>query len=138
MNSCLDLFPCLEAKQGRKQLSTGRSTGAILGFQFGLYRVVITCLDHYYQVPRERCSTYQQNNEKYTLLRTFALIAILRVSSAHAIHWPRACHIIFKRTHRVKNSTKCRADDLCVNLVCEYFCWMVGDPTSFSADHFVF
>ena len=25
-------------------------------------------------------------------------------------------------------STKYRADDLCVNLVCEYFCWMLGDP----------
>ena len=38
------------------------------------------------------------------------------------------CHVIFKRAHRVEISTKCRADDLCVNLVCEYFCWMLGDP----------
>ena len=29
------------------------------------------------------------------------------------------------------NSTKYRADDLCVNLVCEYFCWMLGDPIFF-------
>ena len=29
--------------------------------------------------------------------------------------------------HRVEISTKYRADDLRVNLVCEYFCWMVGD-----------
>ena len=30
-----------------------------------------------------------------------------------------------------RNSTKYRADDLCVNLVCEYFCWMFGDPHFF-------
>ena len=35
-------------------------------------------------------------------------------------------HAIFKRAHRVENSTKYRADDLCVILVCEYFgCYSV-------------
>ena len=24
-----------------------------------------------------------------------------------------------------------RADDLCDNLICEYFCWMLGDPHFF-------
>ena len=33
---------------------------------------------------------------------------------------------------RTRNSTKYRADDLCGNLICEYFCWMLGDP------HFLF
>ena len=56
---------------------------------------------------------------------------LLRISSAHAIHWSRACHVIFKRAHRVENLTKYRADDLCVNLVCEYFCWKLGDPRFF-------
>ena len=56
---------------------------------------------------------------------------LLRISCAHAIHWSRACHVIFKRAHRVENSTKHRADDLCVNLVCEYFCWMLGDSQFF-------
>lgn len=42
-----------------------------------------------------------------------------------------ACHVIFKRAHRVENSTKYRADDLCINLVCEYFCWMLKDPHFF-------
>ena len=56
---------------------------------------------------------------------------LLRISSAHAIHWSRACHVIFKRAHRFENSTKHRADDLCVNLVCEYFCRMLGDPHFF-------
>ena len=37
----------------------------------------------------------------------------------------------FKRVHRFENSTKYRADDLCINLVCEYFCWMLGDPHFF-------
>ena len=64
-------------------------------------------------------------------LRTFAPIATKSISSAHAIHWSRACHVIFKRAHRVENSTKHRADDLGVNLVCEYFCWMLGDPHFF-------
>ena len=27
--------------------------------------------------------------------------------------------------------TKYRADDLCVNFVCEYFCWILGDPHFF-------
>ena len=36
-----------------------------------------------------------------------------------------------KRAHQVENSTKYRADDFCVNLVCEYFCWMLGDPHFF-------
>ena len=56
---------------------------------------------------------------------------LLRISSAHAIHWSRACHVIFERVHRVENLTKYRADDLCVNLVCEYFCWKLGDPHFF-------
>ena len=35
------------------------------------------------------------------------------------------------RAHQAENSTKYRADDLCVNLVCKYFCWMLGDPHFF-------
>lgn len=55
-----------------------------------------------------------------------------RIPSAHAIHWGRAYHVMyFKRAHRVKNSIKYRADDLCVNLVCEYFCWILGEPHFF-------
>ena len=45
---------------------------------------------------------------------------------------------IFERAHRVENLTKYRADDLCVNLVCEYFCWKLGDTHFFLADHFLF
>ena len=56
---------------------------------------------------------------------------LLRISGAHAIHWSRACHVIFKRAHRVENSTKYRAHELCVNFVCEYFCWMFDDPHFF-------
>ena len=37
----------------------------------------------------------------------------------------------FSSGHHVENSTKYKADDLCVNLVCEYFCWMLGDPHFF-------
>ena len=31
-----------------------------------------------------------------------------------------------------RNSTKYRADDLCGNLICQYFWWMLGDPHFFS------
>ena len=40
------------------------------------------------------------------------------------------CHVFQVRAPS-QNSTKCRADDLCVNFVCAYFCWMLGDPTFF-------
>ena len=38
---------------------------------------------------------------------------------------------LFQARAPIRNSTKYRADDLCVNLVCEYFCWMLGDPHFF-------
>ena len=37
----------------------------------------------------------------------------------------------FSSAQRFEKSTKHRADDLCVNLVWEYFCWMLGDPHFF-------
>ena len=43
----------------------------------------------------------------------------------------RTLFIGHARAHRVENLTKYRADDLCVNLVCEYFCWKLGDPHFF-------
>ena len=39
---------------------------------------------------------------------------------------------VFQARAPSRNSTKYRADDLCGNLICEYFCWMLGDP------HFIF
>ena len=38
---------------------------------------------------------------------------------------------VFQARAPSRNSTKYRADDLCVNLVCVYFCWMLGDPHFF-------
>ena len=38
---------------------------------------------------------------------------------------------VFQARAPSRNSTKYRADDLCVNLVSEYFCWMLGDPNFF-------
>ena len=39
----------------------------------------------------------------------------------------------FKRAHRVETQQNIepRADGLCGNLICEYFCWMLGDPHIF-------
>ena len=45
---------------------------------------------------------------------------------------------IFQARAPSGNSSKYRADDLCGNLICEYFCWMPGDPLFFWADHFLF
>ena len=39
---------------------------------------------------------------------------------------------VFQARAPSRNPTKYRADDLCSNLICEYFCWMPGDP------HFLF
>ena len=38
---------------------------------------------------------------------------------------------VFQARALSRNSTKYRADDLCGNLICEYFCWMFGDPYFF-------
>ena len=38
---------------------------------------------------------------------------------------------VFQACAPSPNSTKYRADDLCGNLICEYFCWMLGDPHFF-------
>ena len=38
---------------------------------------------------------------------------------------------VFQARALSRNSTKYRADDLCGNLICKYFCWMLGDPHFF-------
>ena len=38
---------------------------------------------------------------------------------------------VFQARAPSRNSTKYRADNLCGNLICEYFCWMLGDPPLF-------
>ena len=38
---------------------------------------------------------------------------------------------VFQARAPSRNSTKNRADDLCGNLICEYFCWMLSDPHFF-------
>ena len=43
-------------------------------------------------------------------------------------HVPRH---VFQARPLSRNSTKYRADDLCCNLICEYFCWIIGDPHFF-------
>ena len=45
--------------------------------------------------------------------------------------WRVPCHVFQARTPS-RNSTKYRADDLGGNLICEYFCWMLGDTHFFS------
>ena len=38
---------------------------------------------------------------------------------------------VFQARAPSRNSTKYRTDDLCGNLICEYFCWMLGEPQFF-------
>ena len=38
---------------------------------------------------------------------------------------------VFQARAPSRNSTKYRADNLCGSLICEYFCWMLGDPNFF-------
>ena len=44
--------------------------------------------------------------------------------------WRVPLHV-FQARAPSRNSTKYRADDLCGNLICEYFCWMLGDTHFF-------
>ena len=44
--------------------------------------------------------------------------------------WRLPRHVFQARAPN-RNSAKYRADDLCGNLICEYFCWMLGDPQFF-------
>ena len=44
--------------------------------------------------------------------------------------WQVPCHV-FQARAPSRNSTKYTADDLCSNLICKYFCWMLGDPHFF-------
>ena len=46
------------------------------------------------------------------------------------IKWRVPRHVFQARTPSRK-STKYRAYDVCGNLICEYFCWMLGDPHFF-------
>ena len=56
---------------------------------------------------------------------------LLRISNAHAIHDVRVPRHVFQAHAPSRNSTKYRIDDLCGNLICEYFCWMLGEPHFF-------
>ena len=45
---------------------------------------------------------------------------------------------VFQTRAPSRNSAKYRADDLCGSLICEYFCWMLGDPHFFFGRSFPF
>ena len=111
----------------------------VLGYSSTVHYIYI-CLwinNKWSQNPRRKFPIFK-HLVKVKYAKGLSRPLLLHISSAHAIHWSRASHVIFKRAHRFENSTKHRADDLCVNLVCEYFCWMLSDPHFFSADHFLF
>ena len=38
---------------------------------------------------------------------------------------------VFQARAPSRNSIEYRAGDLCGNLICEYFCWIIGDPHFF-------
>ena len=54
-----------------------------------------------------------------------SLVHKLFIRQARATSFSSAC------TESKTRQNIYRADDICVNLVCEYFCWMLGDPHFF-------
>ena len=60
----------------------------------------------------------------------FAPIVTVHLVHMLFIRHTRICHV-FQGCTPSQNSTKYRADDTCVNLVCEYSCWTLGDPQIF-------
>ena len=71
-------------------------------------------------------------------IRGKALCATLRmfaprISSAHVIHGVARATSYVRRTSCISSArTESKLnDDLCGNLICEYFCWMLGDPHFF-------
>ena len=65
-------------------------------------------------------------------------VRVLSIKGVHAhCYWASLVRTL-SIGHAHENSGKYRADDLCVNFVCEYFCWMLGEPHFFLPDHFLF
>ena len=71
-----------------------------------------------------------------------AHISILRTFGAHCYCISLVCTQFIRHALAMscissarmsRNSTKQKADDLCINLVCKYFCQMLGDPHFFSS-----
>ena len=52
-------------------------------------------------------------------------------SLVHTLYMTWHGRHVFQARAPSRNSTKYRADDLCGNLICKYFCWMLGDPHIF-------
>ena len=71
-------------------------------------------------------------------LRTFAPIATAHLQRTRYSLGTCVSRHVFQARTPSRNSTKYRADDLCLKLVCGYFCWMLGDPHFFSADQLLF
>ena len=64
-------------------------------------------------------------------LRTFAPTATMHLQCARYT-WNGACHVMyFKRAHRVETQQNTELVTFVVILICEYFCWMLGDPHFF-------
>ena len=68
------------------------------------------------RVKAEQLRIYTTRDIKKIYFLRYSRPWLLRISSAHAIYWSRA--------------TKYGVDDLCINFVYEYFCWMLGDSQS--------
>ena len=93
----------------------------------------------------ERFQRKPQNGAVYNFV-TCVFIGILKDVRAHCycaslvrtlyMTWRVPRHV-FQARAPSRNSTKYRADGLCGNLICEYFCWMLGEPHFFLADHFL-
>ena len=102
--------------------------------------------------PFENVKMYGYPDERIILL---LMVLILKMKPIYCKHWSKTalkdvhahCYCaslvrtlymtwrvprhVFQAHAPSRNSTKYRADDFCGNLICEYFCWMLGDPHFF-------
>ena len=99
------------------------------------YLSTFRCFFRYKSYPMNFFETYPECSLPSTKighharLRTFAPIATAHLSCARYT-WRVPRHV-FQARAPSRNSIKYRAGDLCGNLICEYFRWIIGDPHFF-------
>ena len=89
-----------------------------------------TCRNQELWLPEIKCSAF---HSAWCYANTYGRSRplLLRISSAHAIHDVACATSSISSARTESKLNKYRADDLCGNLICEYFCWMLGNPHFF-------
>ena len=95
--------------------------------------------------PPLYCITIDYKNDLFRYLSTFCNCFKDVRAHCYCASLVRTLYMTFRVPRHVfqarapsRNSIKYRAGDLCGNLICEYFCWMLGDPHFFFGRSFPF